>query len=115
MPKPLESSGFQLSGHNLVKFIVSEYFDLIHTKRNSHILRPIHRGCFVIGGRFGSILSPVVFHNFKFKTIYLQNKKTKRNEIFYFSTTSDKMFSTISLAVDPYKKLHFMPSKNITH
>ena len=47
MPKPLESSGFQLSGHNLVTFIVSEYFNLIHTERNSHIQRPIHRGCFI--------------------------------------------------------------------
>ena len=30
-----------------------------------------------IGGKFGSIHSSVVFHNFKFKTIYLQNKKTQ--------------------------------------
>ena len=29
-----------------------------------------------IGGKFGSILSSVVFHNFKCKTLYLQNKKT---------------------------------------
>ena len=28
-----------------------------------------------IGGRFASIHSSVVFHNFKFKTFYLQNKK----------------------------------------